>query len=106
MISTTIFAAVVMAAAFFSAENLVTVIVGALASMGISQWIKNGVGAYGPAMLLIAVAVSLVVGFVAIIISALLNGAPINWDDLPLYGTQLFALATIGYKLFLADNEA
>jgi type IV secretory pathway TraG/TraD family ATPase VirD4 len=102
---TTILLTVVLAAAFFSAENIVTVIIGGLASMGISQWLKNSTGAYGPAMLILAVIVSVIVGFAALVVSSFWSGQSIDWSNLPHYGTQLFALATIGYNLFLKDND-
>jgi hypothetical protein len=71
---TTILLTVVLAAAFFSAENIVTVIIGGLASMGISQWLKNSTGAYGPAMLILAVIVSVIVGFAALVVSSFWSG--------------------------------
>jgi hypothetical protein len=102
---TTSILSIIFLVAFFSAENIVTVLIGGVISMGLSQLVKNGTGAYGAAMLVLAIAVSLVVAFVALAVSAMFNGTPIDWSALPHYGTQLFALATIGYKLLLADDS-
>lgn len=96
---------IILAAAFFSAENIVTVLVGAIVTCGLSQWVKNNTGAYGPAMVILAVIISIGVALVATIGSAFVNGATVNWNDLPQYGAQLFALATVAYKLFIADKE-
>ena len=96
---------IVLGAAFFSAENLVTVIVGGLVSMGLTQWLKDKTDAYGPLALIVAVVVSLLVALVAIIGSSILGGTSIEWNALPQYGAQLFALATVVYKLFLADDS-
>lgn len=95
-----------LAIAFFSAENLVTTLVGFVASMGLTQWIKNSSGAYGTFAAIIAFVVSFVVAIVALVISTFLSGGDISWEMVPQAGLQIFALATMAYKLFLADNEA
>lgn len=88
---------------FFSAENLVTVIGGAIVSVGFVQWFKNKSGVYGPVALIAAVITSLVIALVAVVVSAYMNGTELDWSRLPQIGTQLFALATVGYKLLVAD---
>lgn len=102
---TSILLAIFFAAAFFSAENLVSIIVGGLVSMGLAQWVKNGLGAYGPAALIIAVIIAAVVSIAALFVASLFTGTTIDWTDLPKLGAQLFALATIGYNLFVKDQN-
>jgi hypothetical protein len=91
------------AAAFLSAESLVSVIIGGIVSIGLSQWLKNATQAYGPAMLVVSIMISIVVAVVATLVSAMFTGSEVHWSDLSQTGPQIFALAQVGYKLFLAD---
>jgi hypothetical protein len=95
----------ILAAAFFSAENLVSIIIGGIVSIGLSQWLKNATNAYGPVMLVVSVIISIIVAVVAMAVSSYLGGTSISWGDLGQLGPQVFALATIGYKLFIADGQ-
>ena len=89
---------------FFSAENLITVIVGGAASLGVTQWLKSQSGAYGVAAMVLAVVVAFVVGFIALFVSSLISGNPVNWASIPTQALQLFGLATMAYKLLIADQ--
>lgn len=100
-----IFAFTFLAAAFFSAENLITTIVGFLVSMGVTQWLKNRTDLYGTAAAVLAFVVSFVVAILAVVVSTFLSGGEISWQTIPQAGLQIFALATMAYKLLLADTE-
>lgn len=102
---TTIIFTVFFAAAFFSAENLVTTIVGFIVSAGLTQWLKNQTGLWGTAAAVLAFAVAFVVAIVALVVSTFLTGGDLSWETIPQAGLQIFALATMTYKLVLADKE-
>ena len=99
------FATLVFALSFFSAESLVTTLVGFVITAGLTQWLKKASGAYGNLALVLAVVVAFVVAVVAVVASSFLNGSGISWETLPAAALQIFALATMAYKLFLADTE-
>lgn len=105
MFAALIFFAIFLAASFLSAEGIITMIIGGLVSMGISQWVKKATQAYGPAMLIISVIISVLVAVIGIVAASFLTGSELHWQDLSQLGPQVFALATIAYKLFLADSE-
>jgi len=104
MISTAI-GITIFAIAFFSPENLITTIVGFLVSMGLTQWLKNRTDLYGTAAALLAFVVSFVVAIVAVVAATFFSGGEITWTTIPQAGLQIFALATMAYKLMLADKE-
>ena len=104
MISTILFVTVI-AVAFFSAENLISTIVGVIVSTGVTQWLKNQTGIYGTAAAILAFVIAFVVALVAFLVSTYLTGGELGWDAIPQAGLQIFALATMAYKLVLADKE-
>lgn len=87
------------AVAFFSPENLVTTLVGVIAATGLTQWIKLQTGLVGIGALFLAIAISVAVAAVAVLVGAFFSGGTIGWDTLPHAALQIFALATIAYKL-------
>lgn len=101
----TIFFMAMLALSFFTAENLVTTIVGFVITTGLTQWLKNASGVYGLAAFAVAVFVSFVVASIAVVASSFLNGTGFAWETIPQSALQLFALATMAYKLVLADKE-
>lgn len=96
----------VLALSFFTPESLVTTIVGFAVSTGLTQWFKDKVGAMGFAALVVAIAVSFVVAFVAVLISSFLGGGGVSWDTIPQYGMQIFMLSQLAYKGLLADPRS
>lgn len=101
---TTIFFATILAASLFSAENLVTTIVGFIATMGITQWLKNQTGAAGLGAVFLAMGISIVVAVAAVAVSALFAGG-ISWETIPQAALQIFALATFAYRLIMAIGD-
>lgn len=104
MISTIILT-VIFAVAFFSAESLVSTIVGGLAAVGLTQWFKKGTGANAAGATAIAFALSLGVAVIALVLSTLLGGKEVSWDIIPQSAMQIFALATLTYNLIIKPNK-
>lgn len=89
---------------FFSAENFVTMIVGTVVTLGLTQWIKNQTGAMSFAAMVVALAVSIGVAIGAVVLSMFLSGDGFSWDKAAASALQVFALATIAYKALMADK--
>ncbi len=98
------FAAVFIFAAFLSAESLVSTIVGGLVSLGITHVFKKSAGLQGAGAAILAFAVSVVVAAAAYVITAMLNGGDVTLQTIPQNAAQIFTLATLAYKLAMADN--
>jgi len=49
--------------------------------------------------------VSIAVAVIAYVLSTLMSGGDISWQMIPQGATQIFTLATLAYKLFMADNS-
>lgn len=96
---TTLMMFFMFAIAFFSPENLVTTLVGVIAATGITQWIKVQTGLVGVGALFLAIAISVAVAAVAVLVGVFFSNGTIGWDTLPHAALQIFALATIAYKL-------
>jgi hypothetical protein len=83
----------------FSAENLVTVLVGFIATTGLTQWIKKQSGLQGVGAMLLAIGLSVFVALAAIVVSMFLNDGGFSFEKIAGSAVQIFALATIAYKL-------
>ena len=94
----------ILFAAFFSAENLVTTIVGGIAALIGTQIFKVGTGWQGAAATVLAFVVSLIVSVVAVVISMLLSGT-FSWEAIPAASAQIFTLATLAYRGLSAMTE-
>lgn len=104
MFSTILFAlSFVLAASFFTPENLVTTLVGFIAATGVIQWIKLQTGLAGVGALFLAIVISVLIAAAAVLVSSFFSGT-IGWDTLPQAALQIFALATIAYKLIVGIN--
>jgi hypothetical protein len=90
---------------FFSPEQLVTTIVGAFVSLGVTQWFKNGSGLAGLGATVAAFVIAFIVAFAAVVISTILTGGKFSLEMLAASGLQIFALATLAYKTMLADRS-
>lgn len=91
-------------AAMFSAEGLVTTIVGGLLATGLTQWLKKGTGLQGAGATVLAIIVSFVVGAAAFVVSSVISGNQLGWEMIPAGATQIFALATIAYNLMIKSG--
>lgn len=90
---------------FFAPENVVSVLVGTVATLGLTQWMKNAAGWHGTLATLLAFVLSFVIAIAAVLISMYLSGATISWDTIPTIALQVFGLATAAFKLMLADKN-
>lgn len=92
--------AVFFLAAFLSAENLISTIVGGLVAVGATQWIKNASGLGGAGATVLALVVSVIVAVIAFSVSMLVSGE-FSWAALPAGAAQIFTLATLAYRLLV-----
>lgn len=97
--------AVLFLLSFFSPENLVTTGIGWAVTLGLTHFVKTATGLQGVGALILAIVVSFVVAIAAVVISGLLGGSGFSWDSIATSGSQIFALATIAYKLLMADSQ-
>lgn len=104
MISTIILT-IFFAVAFFSAESLISTIVGGLAAVGVTQWLKGGTGIQGAGLTVLAFVVSFAVAIVALVVSILISGRGFSWEIIPQSAAQIFALATLTYNLLIKDRS-
>jgi hypothetical protein len=100
-----IFIAFLLSLNFFSAESLVTMLVGGLVSFGLTNWIKNQTGAIGFGAMLLALFISVLVAVVAVGCSMFLSGDGFSWDKAAASAIQVFGVATIAYKALMADKR-
>lgn len=103
MFSMILFATVFLVS-FFSPENLISTAVGTLVAAGATQYLKNATGLQGVGATILAFAVSFVVAIAAFFASTVLSGGHISYELIPQGSLQIFALATMTYKLLLADK--
>ncbi|MGI9036677.1 MAG: hypothetical protein ACR2GD_11645 [Pyrinomonadaceae bacterium] len=90
----------------FSPESLVSTIVGGIVSLGLTHAVKNAVGLQGAGAAILAFVVSLVVAIAAYILSTVMSGGQISWEMIPQGAAQIFTLATLAYKIFMADDSS
>ncbi len=90
--------------AFFSPESLVSTVVGGLATLGATHWLKGITGLQGAGAAILAFVVSIVIAAAAYVVSTMLSGNPISWQMVPQGAMQIFTLATLAYKLLMADS--
>lgn len=88
---------IMFAAAFLSAENLVSTIVGGIAAVVGTQIFKVKTGASGAGATVLAFVVSLVVAVIAYALSMLISGT-FSWDAIPAGAAQIFTLSTLAYR--------
>lgn len=94
----------VLASSLMSAESLVPVLIGWVGTMGLTQWLKNQTGLAGIGAMLLSFAISLIIGLIAFLGAAFLSGEAIEWQYLPGHGLQIFALASLTYRTFIAGE--
>jgi|CXWL01.1.fsa_nt_gi hypothetical protein len=105
MFSTILITILAFALFNFTAESIVTTILGFIVTTGLTQWFKNASGVYGLAAFAVAVVIAFVVAAASVVISSFINGTGVSWESIPQAGLQIFALATMAYKVLLADKE-
>lgn len=90
---------------FFSAENIVSVIIGALISVGATQWFKNKTGLVGAGATFAALIVSVIVATAAVVISSFISGT-FSWENVGNSVGSIFTLATLAYRLLPMQTES
>lgn len=90
---------------FFTAEGVVTSIIGTAASYGLTQFLKNKIGFQGFGAAALAFVIALVVGLIGYIATAFLNGEQVTLDMIVKNAAQIFTLATLAYHL-LGQNDS
>lgn len=88
----------------FSPENIVSVIIGALVSVGLTQWFKNKTGLVGAGATFVALIVSLIVATIAVVVSSLMSGT-FSWENVGSSVGTIFTLATLAYRLIPMQAE-
>ena len=91
--------------AFFTPESLISTAVGGLVTLGATHWIKGATGLQGAGAAILAFLVSLIVAVAAFVISTTLDGGSLSWQMIPQGSAQIFTLATLAYKLLMADSQ-
>jgi phosphate/sulfate permease len=92
--------------ALFSPESVVTTIVGAIVSFGLTNLLKSLTGWQSAAATVLAFVASFVVAIAAVATSTFLSGGSLSWELVGQSALQIFTLATIAYKLLMADPNA
>jgi hypothetical protein len=82
---------------FASAENIVSVVVGLLATLGVTEFIKRWQGLYGFGATLLAVGVSFIIGLAAVLIQMAVTG-DFSPEKLGAYALTIFTTATLAYR--------
>lgn len=82
---------------FITAESIISVIVGFLATMGITQFIKSWGGLYGFGATILALVISFAVGLAAVLIQMVISG-DFSPEKLGVYALSIFTTATIAYR--------
>ena len=91
-------------ASLASPESLVVTIINGAIALGLTQFIKNASNLHGIGAMILAVIISFVAAVAAMAISIYLSGESFSIATITASGLQIFALATIAYKL-LIDKE-
>lgn len=106
MISTIILTVVFLIGigSFLTAENIVSVIVGLLTTVGVTQFIKEWRGFFGFGATLLALVISFVTGLVSVLIQMALSGE-FSPEKLGVYALTIFTTATIAYRAIKAAME-
>lgn len=105
MISTVILATVfLIGLGFFTAENIASVIVGFLATLGVTQFIKSWNGLRGFGATVLALVVSFAVGLVSVLLQMAFSGE-FSPEKLGVYALSIFTTATVVYRLIKSAAE-
>ena len=80
-----------------TAESIVSVIAGFLATLGITQFIKSWSGLYGFGATILALIVSFAVGLAAVLVQMAISG-DFSPEKLGVYALSIFTTATIAYR--------
>lgn len=89
---------------FFSAENIVSVIIGALVSVGVTQWFKNKTGLVGAGATFAALIVAVIVATIAVVVSSVISGS-FSWENVGSSVGTIFTLATVAYRMIPMQTE-
>jgi len=89
---------------FFSAENIASVIIGLLTTLGATQFIKTWKGLYGFGAIILALLLSFVTGLVAVLLQMTFSGE-FSPEKLGVYALSIFTTATVAYRGIKAAAE-
>jgi hypothetical protein len=94
-----LYIATILLTTIFTPESLVSSIIGAGASYGLTQFLKKKTRLQGAGAALLAFGTALLVATIAYVGSVYLNGGELSLQMIPQNAAQIFTLATLSYKL-------
>lgn len=86
-----------------SAENIVSLVVGLLTTLGVTQFLKNWTGLAGFGATLLALGISFVIGFIAVLIQMALSG-DFSPEKLGVYALSIFTTSTLAYQAIVKNK--
>ena len=92
-------------AAIFSPEQIVATVAGAMFTYGFTNWFKNKTGLAGAGATVMAFIIAFAAALASVAVASFLSGEPLSWEMIPNASFQIFTLATVAYKLMMADTE-
>lgn len=86
-----------------SAENIVSLVVGLLTTLGVTQFLKNWTGLAGFGATLLALGISFVIGLIAVLIQMALSG-DFSSEKLGVYALSIFTTSTLAYQAIVKNK--
>ncbi|HQU83969.1 MAG TPA: hypothetical protein PKY59_12615 [Pyrinomonadaceae bacterium] len=86
-----------------SAENVVSLLVGLLTTLGVTQFLKNWTGLAGFGATLLALIISFLTGLISVVIQMAISGE-FSGEKLAAYAVSIFTTATLAYQALRKDN--
>lgn len=86
-----------------SAENIVSLVVGLLTTLGVTQFLKNWTGLAGFGATLLALGISFVIGLIAVLIQMALSG-DFSPEKLGVYALSIFTTSTLAYQAIVKNK--
>lgn len=80
-----------------SVENIVSLIIGLLTTLGVTQYLKNWTGLFGFGATILALVVSFVIGLISVLIQMAISG-DFSPEKLGVYALSIFTTATLAYQ--------
>ena len=95
----------VFAVALLAPENIISVLIGVLGTLGVTHYIKSWTGLYGFGATVLAFAVALVIGIITVVAQMAMSGE-FTAAALLANATSIFTFATLAYRaLELSSNN-
>ena len=82
-------------------DNIISVIIGFLVTMGVTQFIKNYTGLYGFGATILALAVSFLIGMVTVVAQLVMSGN-FTVEQVAVNAASIFTASTIAYRALQA----